>query len=86
MKATNNWVLLIREETPTEKGGLIIPNAGRVKPHAGVIQSVGALVKDQNIKAAKGKKALFHPTVGQEIEYEGVVYLILDANQIISLP
>lgn len=86
MKATNNFVLIIRDEAPAEKAGLIIPNQGREKPHTGTIFSVGALVKDQNIKAAKGKKALFHKTVGFELEYEGTVYLVLTAEQIISLP
>lgn len=86
MKATNDFVLITRDETPAEKSGLIIPNQGRVKPHVGTVETVGALVKDQNIKAAKGKKALFHPTVGFEIEYEGKIYLVLTSNQIIALP
>jgi co-chaperonin GroES (HSP10) len=47
---------------------------------------VGALVKDPNIKAAKGKICLFHPTVGWEIEYEGVFYLVLHDHEIIGLP
>lgn len=86
MKATNNFVLIIRDETPAEKSGFAIPNQGRVKPHTGTIQSVGALVKDQNIKGAKGKKALFHPTVGFPLEYEGVEYTVLMSDQIIALP
>lgn len=86
MKATNDFVLVIRHETPAEKGGLIIPNQGRVKPHVGTIVSSGGLTKDQNIKAGKGKIALFHPTVGWELEYEGQVYLVLTSNQIIAMP
>lgn len=86
MKATNDFVLVIRDETPAEKSGLIIPNQGRVKPHTGTVVSAGTLTKDQNIKAAKGKKVLFHPTVGFTIDYEGIEYLVLTANQIIALP
>lgn len=86
MKATNDFVLLTRDETIAEKSGLIIPNAGRMKPHVGTIETVGALVKDQNIKGAKGKKALFHPTAGFELEYEGKIYVVLTSAQIIALP
>lgn len=86
MKATNNFVLIIRDETPAEKSGLIVPNSGRIKPHVGTIQSIGALVKDQNLKASKGKKALFHQTAGFELEYEGTIYLVLTSEQIIALP
>jgi co-chaperonin GroES (HSP10) len=86
MKATNDFVLVIRDETPAEKNGLIMPSSGRVKPHTGTITTAGALTKDQNIKAGKGKKVLFHPTVGFELEYEGQIYLVLTANQIIAMP
>jgi len=86
MKATNDFVLVIRDETVSEKNGLVIPNQGKVKPHTGTIVSAGSLVKDGNIKNGKGKKVLFHQTVGFELEYEGVTYLVLTANQIISMP
>lgn len=86
MKATNDFVLVIRDETLSEKNGLIMPTSGRVKPHVGTIATAGTLTKDQNIKAGKGKKVLFHSTVGFELEYEGIVYLVLTANQIIAMP
>lgn len=85
-KACNEFVLVLRDKTESEKGGLILPTSGRVKPHVGTIHSVGSLVKDQNIKSAKGKKCLFHSTVGWELEYEGVTYLVLEGSQIIAIP
>ena len=84
-KATNNFVLLIREDAATETGGLIIPDAGKVKPHVGTIFSVGPLVKDNTIKSHKGKKCLFHQHVGFGIDYEGVDYWVLMGEEIISL-
>lgn len=86
MKATNEFVLVIRDKTETEKAGLILPTGGRVKPHVGTILSSGSLVKDNNIKSGKGKKCLFHPTTGWELEYEGTTYLVLEGHQIIALP
>ncbi len=84
-KATNNFVLLIRDEIEKNKNGLIIPTAGRVKPSQGTIFSVGSLVKDRDIKSAKGKKCLFHPTVGFAISYEDVEYWVLIGEEIITL-
>lgn len=85
MKATNEFVLVIRDKTDAEKNGLIIPGSGRTKPHVGTIHSVGAMVKDHNIKSGKGKKCLFHGTVGFEIEFDGQVYLVLQDREIIAM-
>lgn len=86
IQATNNFVFIVRDKAETEKGGLIIPGAGREKPHQGTIVSVGDLVQDKNIKKAKGKKCLFHKTVGWPIDFEGTEYLVLEGHQIIGLP
>jgi len=84
--ACNDWVLILRDETESEKGGLWTPPEGRVKPHRGLIHAVGSKTEDENIKAAVGQKCLFHPTAGWEIEYEDVVYLVLRDKEIIALP
>lgn len=87
IKVTNNAVFIIRDKTETETSGtkLFIPSSGRDKPNTGVVYGVGGLVKDPEIKRSKGKKALFHKGTGQEIEYEGQEYLILDAGHIIGI-
>jgi len=85
VKATNNYIWIIRDKTEGEKAGLILPGSGREKPHQGLIVSVGVLVKDGNIKAGKGKKALFHKGIGMEIDYEGQIYLILQEHEIIGI-
>lgn len=84
--ACNKWVLVLRDETETETFGLLIPEGGRVKPHCGIIHAAGATVADANIRSGKGRKCLWHPGVGQEIEYEGIVYLVLADEHIIALP
>ncbi len=85
VKAVNTVVWIIRDKTESEKSGLVLPSQGKEKPHQGTIISVGGLVKDGNIKNGKGKKALFHKGVGQEIDFEGQTYLILDDIQIIGV-
>lgn len=84
--ACNKFVLILRDETETEDFGMEIPEQGRTKPHSGTIHAVGDLVEDENIKAGVGKKALFHKGVGQEIDYEDVIYLVLGGHEIIALP
>jgi co-chaperonin GroES (HSP10) len=46
---------------------------------------VGASVRDGNIKNGKGKKCLFHQTVGFTIEWEGEEYLVLLGSEIIGI-
>jgi chaperonin GroES len=84
-KATNNYVWLIRDAIAAEKSGIIIPGTAREKPHTGTVVSIGSLVKDKEIKASKGKKALFHKGVEQEIEYADKVYIILNELHIIGI-
>ena len=84
-KATGQRVWIIRDEVESEKAGLIIPGSGREKPHTGTIFSIGLLVKDADIKRSKGKKAIFHKNIGQEIDYQGKVYLILFEHEIIGI-
>ena len=84
-QATNSNIWVIRDETPSESYGLILPTEGRTKPHTGTIFSIGKLTQDENIKKALGKKAIFHQTVGQEIEYEGVTYLIIASEHILGI-
>lgn len=85
IKAANNFVLLIRDKSASEAAGLIIPTSGRQKMNTGEIFSVGELAKDRHIKSGKGKKALFHQTVGFTIEHEGVEYLVLQEHEIIAV-
>lgn len=85
-KACNKFVLVLRDETETELGGMILPSEGREKPHEGKIHAVGSCVEDEEVKAAVGEKCLFHAGIGFEIVYEDVVYLVLGGHEIIALP
>jgi len=82
-KATNTFVLVIRDEIQKEKEGIIIPGKGRVKPSRGEIFSIGGKVTDPDIKNGKGKKGLFYAGIGQEIDIDGKIYLCLNESEII---
>ncbi len=84
-KATNTFVYIIRDEVEKKIGNLIIPDKGLVKPHQGLVFSVGGKVTDPDIKKSKGMKAIFHKGIGQESEIEGVTYLILMEHEIIGV-
>lgn len=84
--ACNKFVLVLRDETESEIGGMELPSEGRKKPHAGIIHAVGSLVEDEDIKMGIGKKCLFHAGTGFEIEYEEIQYLVLSGHEIIALP
>lgn len=85
IQATNDFVFVIREKAESEKSGIIIPDQGREKPNRGTVFTLGDLVQDKNIKKSKNKKCLFFKGTGFPIEFEGVEYLVLTANQIIAI-
>jgi len=85
IKATNNFVWVIRDESEKEMSGLAIPGIGQEPPPQGTIYSVGKLVRDENIKAGKGKKCLFHRGSGYPIPFEDKEYLILEDAHIIGI-
>lgn len=83
LEATNNFVLIIRDKTPSEVAGLQIPDNGQEKPFKGVIATVGELVQDKRIQA--GKSALWHKGNGWDMEYEGETYLVIEGDRIIAV-
>lgn len=85
IKAVNNYIFVIRDKVELEESGLIIPSAGRIKPHQGEVLSIGSLVKDREIKGSKGKKVLFHKGVGFEIDFEAKTYLVLNEAEVIAI-
>jgi chaperonin GroES len=85
IKATNNFVFIIRDKSETEKNGLFIPSKGVEKQHKGKIVSSGSLVKDLKIKNGVGKTAVFHKGIGFEIDFEDNTYLVLTDNEIIGI-
>lgn len=85
IQATNSFVFVTREKAESEKSGIIIPDQGREKPNEGTIISIGDLVQDKKIKGARNKRCLFFKGTGFTISYQGIEYLVLQAEQIIAI-
>lgn len=85
VEAVNKWVWVIRDKPETEKAGLVLLKSATEKPHTGLVISIGSMVEDKRIKAAKGKRAVFHKTVGNELTYKEVTYLIIHEEQILGI-
>ncbi len=83
--AANNFVWIIRDETPKESGGLMLLEKSRVKPHTGTIKFVGDLIASKSIKNGVGKKAIWHNTTGQEVTYKDETYFVLPSELIIGV-
>lgn len=85
IEATNDFVFIILDEAEKEKLGLVIPGSGQEKPSQGTIVTVGELVGDIKIKAAVGRKCLFHKGSGFGIPFDGVDYQVMESMKIIAL-
>jgi len=85
IQAVNNFTLILRDETETEKNGLFIPDQGVEKPSRGKVVSVGDVVMDKNIKGGEGKIVIFHKGNGFDIDVDGITYLVLEAEKIIAV-
>lgn len=66
IQAVGQYVIVIRDQTETEKNGLLLPELSLKKPNTGRILSVGEEVKDSRIK--EGAIAVFHKSSGNPIE------------------
>lgn len=75
--------MLIKDESPTEKMGLIIPDNAKAKPNTGKIISVGSLVLDKKIK--KDRTAIFNAQAGFNIELENVTITVLNQAQVLGV-
>jgi co-chaperonin GroES (HSP10) len=82
IKATNNNVLVVRDKSAENIGGLYIPDEAKKLMHRGVIKSVGSLCSDKTIK--EGVIGIFNKSAGFEITEDGVIYLVLTQMDIIS--
>lgn len=85
IKATNDWVFIQQDPKSNDKGAFLLPDSSKEKPSVGIIYSVGKLVKDPDIKAAKGKRAHFHKGTGFPINYDGIDYLVIQSANIIGI-
>ena len=76
------------EEKETAKGGIIIPDAAKEKPHEGEVVAVGAgkIEKGKRIPldVNEGDRILFAQYSGNDIKIDGQEYLILREEEILA--
>jgi len=75
------------EEKETAKGGIIIPDTAKEKPHEGEVMAIGAgkIEKGNRIPldVRVGDRILFGKFTGSEIETDDQEYLILREEEIL---
>jgi chaperonin GroES len=75
------------EEKETAKGGIIIPDTAREKPHEGEVIAVGAGKVEKgrrvSLDVKVGDRILFGKYTGNDIEIDGQEYLILREDEIL---
>lgn len=82
LKAKGIHILISRDPSLKERGGLIIPDSSRIKPNTGKILSVGKLVPDKGIK--EGDTAIFNKTSGFTLEFPDGDVLVLRESDVIA--
>jgi chaperonin GroES len=86
LKVIDDKVLVQPDEAEDEKspGGIIIPDTAKEKPQKGTVVAVGT---DEDLKEVvkKGDKVVFGKYTGDEIEFEGKKYLVVQRSDILAI-
>jgi chaperonin GroES len=86
MKPINDRVVV--KPAPAEEktsGGIIIPDTAKEKPQRGEVISVGPGKEGIAMTVKKGDIVLYGKYAGQEINHEGVDYLIMKEDDILVI-
>ena len=81
--AVGNHVFVQRDESESERNGLIVPDQAKKKPNTGTILSVGKKVIDKGIQT--GRKAAWNAHVGYDMEIDGNVVTVLIEDEILGV-
>lgn len=84
MKPINDRVVV--KPAPAEEktaGGIIIPDTAKEKPQRGEVIAVGPGKDGNDMTVQAGDLVLYGKYSGQELQYEGVDYLIMREDDIL---
>lgn len=70
----------LEQETKTSSG-LYLPESAKEKPQTGEVVAIG---DDESIKVKVKDKVLFAKYGGTELKFDGVDYLLLEANDVLA--
>ena len=79
--------VLVKPAPAEEKtiGGIIIPDTAKEKPLQGEVIGTGNGTKDEEMVVKTGDTVLYGKYSGQEVEFEGVKYLIMRQSDILAV-
>jgi chaperonin GroES len=79
--------VLVKPAPAEEKtiSGIIIPDSAKEKPLKGLVMAIGTGTKDEKMVVEVGNVVLFGKYAGQELEWEGVKYLIMKQSDILAI-
>ncbi len=86
VKPLSDRVLIL--PNPAEEktaGGLYIPDTAKEKPLAGKVVAVGPGTKEVTMEVKEGDEVLYGKYSGQEIQIDGVEYLIMRQGDILAI-
>lgn len=86
LKVIDDRVLVKPEEKGDDKspGGIIIPDTAKEKPQIGTVVAVGTEEDLQKV-IKEGDKIVFGKYTGDEIEYDGTKYLVVQRGDILAI-
>ena len=86
LKVIDDKILVQPDETEDEKspGGIIIPDTAKEKPQKGTVVAIGT---DEELKdiIKVGDKIVFGKYTGDEIDYDGKKYLVVQRSDILAI-
>ena len=65
--------------------GIIIPDTAKEKPLKGEVVACGKGTKDEEMVVKVGDQVLYGKYAGQELEFDGVKYLIMRQSDIVAI-
>lgn len=79
--------VLVKPAPAEEKtiGGIIIPDTAKEKPLKGEVVATGNGTKDEEMVVKAGDTVLYGKYAGQELELDGVKYLIMRQSDILAV-
>ena len=79
--------VLVKPAPAEEKtiGGIIIPDTAKEKPSKGEVMAVGNGTKDEEMVVKVGDTVLYGKYAGQEIELDGLKYMIMNKSEIMAI-
>ena len=86
IKPLADRVLIEPKEAETKTAsGIYIPDTAKEKPQQGTVLAVGPGKKDEPMEVKPGDQVLYGKYAGQELEFEGIKYLIMRQSDIVAI-